>query len=116
MGISETFRDWILSPVMAKLTNIQEALNKMAITQAQFDALLTQLGTVVTGEDSALATALTAISAAITKLQAAVAGNVDLTTEATAAQSMITDIQTQTANLAAAVTSLQNAVTPPPAS
>lgn len=80
----------------------------MAVDQASFDAILTQLGQVVTAEDSTINTALTAISAAIAKLAAGTT-NVDLTQEATAAQSMIADIQTQTANLADAVASLQKA-------
>ena len=81
----------------------------MATSQTQFDAILTQLGTVVTNEDSVIATALTDISTLLAKVAAGQTG-ADLTTEATAAQSMIADIQNQTASLSAAVAS---ATTPP---
>lgn len=85
----------------------------MATNQQQFDAILTQLGTTVTNEDSTIATSLTAISVAIAKLAAA--AGPDLTSEATAAQAMIADIQTQTASLAASVKNLNDAVTLPAA-
>lgn len=85
----------------------------MATSQAQYDALLTQLGTVVTNEDSVILTALTAISGLLAKI-AAGQTPADLTTEATAAQAMIADIQNQTASLAAAVASA-NPSTPPAA-
>lgn len=82
----------------------------MATSQAQFDALLTQLGTSVSGEDAVIAQALTAADAVIAKLVAAIAagGNpaTDLTTEATAVQAMIADAATQAANLSAEVTKL----------
>lgn len=116
MSISETFREWLLQPALDALTKLQTEVIKMATTQDQYDALLTQLGQVVTNEDSVIATALTGISAAIAKLAAAVPPtNVDLTNEATAAQSMIADIQAQTASLSTAVSNLGTAVTPPPA-
>lgn len=82
----------------------------MVTSQAQFDAILTQLGTVVTDEDSVIATALTAISALLAKVAAG--STADLTQEATAAQAMIADIQAQTASLSSAVAS----ATPPAAS
>jgi hypothetical protein len=101
MSLSDNFRDWLLLPIMAKLNEIEKEIQTMATTQAQFDAILTQLGDVVTAEDSTINTALTAISALLAKI---VAGSTaDLTSEATAAQSMIADIQTQTATLASAV-------------
>ena len=80
----------------------------MAVSQSQFDTILTQLGTVVTNEDSVIATGLTAISAAIAEMVklAGEKGSVDLTNEATAAQAMIADIQNQTASLGTAVTNL----------
>lgn len=83
----------------------------MATTQAQYDAILTQLGTVVTDEDSVIQTALTAISALLAKIAAGQTGP-DLTNEATAAQAMIADIQNQTTQLSAAVA----AANPPAAS
>ena len=62
MSISEAIRGWFNQPILDALTNIQKEINKMATTQAQYDAILTQLGTVVTDEDSTIATALTAIN------------------------------------------------------
>jgi hypothetical protein len=109
MGVSDAIRDWILSPVMLKLTEIQKEIQTMSTSQTQMDAVLTQLGTVVTNEDSVISTVLTAISTLLAKVAAGQTG-ADLTNEATAMQSMIADIQAQTASLSAAVAS---ATTPP---
>jgi hypothetical protein len=109
-AISEAFRDWFLQPITDKINDLQKEIKKMSTSQTQFDALLTQLGQVVTDEDSVISTALSAISALLAKIAAGQTGS-DLTQEAVAAQAMITDIQNQTASLSAAVTS---ATTPPP--
>ena len=106
MGISEMFRTWLLGPVLTQLTNLQQEIQTMATSVAQFDTLLAQLGTTITAEDATITSTLTAADAVIAKLAAAVAaqgGNVDLTTEATAVQSMIADSQTQAASLTAEV-------------
>jgi len=82
----------------------------MATSVAQFDTLLAQLGTTITGEDATITQALTASDAVIAKLVAAVAAtgtaSADLTNEAVAVQSMIATATTDTASLSAEVTKL----------
>jgi hypothetical protein len=117
MSISEAFRTWLLQPVTDALTKLNMEALKMSTTQAQFDQFLATLGTTLTSEDATIQTTLTAISTAVTALQAAAtAGGVDLTQEATAVQSMISDIQNQTTSLATAAASISSALPTPPAS
>ena len=104
-----SIKEWFLRDIDSQLKEILKEIKKMATTQAQYDAILTQLASVVTDEDSTIATALTTIDALLAQIASGTAP-ADLTTEATQAQAMIADIQTQTASLAAEVAK----VTPTP--
>lgn len=80
----------------------------MAMTQAQFDALLTSLQTVVTNDDSLINQAIALIQALIAKGQA---NGVDFTAEGAQVTALTTDLQNQGVAIQAAIT----AANPPPA-
>lgn len=100
MILSEIIRDWILSPVMVKLTTMEAEI--MAATQADLDAAIKAIGDLITSEDSGITAIITAVNALIAKIQSG-ATPADLTTEVTAINSMVADITTQAANIQAAL-------------
>lgn len=98
MALSDIVLGWFFSPIIAKLNEIQEAVNKMATTQQQFDTDFATLGT-----------DLSALLALVTQLIAALAaakgtGTVDLTSEDQGAQSMDSSIKSSIAAAQAALT------------
>jgi len=109
-GSEMKIREWMGQPILDALNDIKKEIQTMATSVAQFDTLLAQLGTTITGEDATITQALTASDAVIAKLVAAVAAtgtaSADLTNEAVAVQSMIATATTDTASLSAEVTKL----------
>ena len=74
----------------------------MALNQTDLDTALTQLGTIVTNEDSLIQQIAAAVTALIAKIQAGATGP-DLTNEVTALQAMVSDITNQSATLTSSV-------------
>jgi chromosome segregation ATPase len=113
MSISEAIRNWLLEPVMTKLTNLQTEVVKIMATQQDLDAALTALGTVlssvqtlVTSEDTGIQAIIAAVAALIAKINS----GGDFTNEVTAINSIASqltaagqDIQTQTAAIQASL-------------
>lgn len=107
MSISETFREWLLAPVIQKLKEIQKT---MANDKAALDAALQNLVNVITSEDSQLATLVSDYQALLANQQAN--PGQDFTDEVTALNSKAADVQAQTQSIVAAIASAAG-TTPP---
>lgn len=102
---------YLLHQILYKLTKMEE--HEMA-TQADLDAVLTQVVTIVqsikaavVAEDSDVAAVKTAVDALLAKTS----GSVDLATETQALQSALSDLTTSSAEIVKQHTDLQATVT-----
>ena len=77
----------------------------MAATQADLDAVVTSLGTLVTNDDALIQQLMTLVQSIITK----VGGTVDLTNEVTALQSIQASVTTQAGEITGVVNNLKAA-------
>jgi hypothetical protein len=100
MCIASLIRDWLLRPVICRLTKMEERI--MAATQQDLDNAVTALGTVLTNEDSLVSQLIAQVTALIAKVQAN--PSADFSAEVAQLNAAATDIQTQSESLQASLT------------
>lgn len=98
ISLSWMLRNWVLSPVIEKLNKMEA---QMADNQSVLDSAITQLGQVITSEDTGIVALVAEVNALIAKVQAN--PGADFTTEVNGINAMAADIANQAASIQATI-------------